>query len=403
MKNPILTLILLFIVLTPAFTQNKQYVTGEGDCGYVPVFYSKDCSSPTSFIRGKYMHYDLYNRDTTLFIGSDLLTRNRILLDDRDNYIDLINHTYRSSNLRFRSNLDGNLLEYLSIVNTDGKPLIGIYNQNPTHALDIAGDIYASEGEFENIKLEQSTASAGKILQCTDNNGDAEWTSVSSLGIFSPWETFTYFESKETGIFTTYGRVAINQTNAMHELDVNGTIAGDYIQAVKGTFTDEIVSEGTLTSPNATLEQVTIGDITLNNNTLSFFDNTTEIINIQQNEVFIGVDTDTTNLLVNGTVRAEEVLVVPDVWADYVFADNYQLRSLHELEIFIQQNKHLPGIPDEQTVKSEGVELSKMNAKLLEKVEEMTLYLIEQNKKLQKQGDELKALKEELKALQDEK
>jgi hypothetical protein len=73
-------------------------------------------------------------------------------------------------------------------------------------------------------------------------------------------------------------------------------------------------------------------------------------------------------------------------WADYVFNEDYQLLPLEELQNFISKNKHLPGIPTAKEVKEEGIELGEMNKKLLEKVEELTLYILD----LQKQVDELK-------------
>lgn len=66
-------------------------------------------------------------------------------------------------------------------------------------------------------------------------------------------------------------------------------------------------------------------------------------------------------------------------WADYVFSDDYQLKSIDELENFIKQNKHLPNIPSADNVLCEGVNIAEMDAKLLEKVEELSLYIIELN------------------------
>ncbi|MDQ3047918.1 MAG: hypothetical protein M3R27_10250 [Bacteroidota bacterium] len=80
-------------------------------------------------------------------------------------------------------------------------------------------------------------------------------------------------------------------------------------------------------------------------------------------------------------------------WADYVFADDYQLRSLNEVELFITENNHLPNVPSAENVVKEGVDLGKMDAKLLEKIEELTLYLIEQNKKLESIQKEVESLK----------
>jgi hypothetical protein len=83
-------------------------------------------------------------------------------------------------------------------------------------------------------------------------------------------------------------------------------------------------------------------------------------------------------LYVNGSVLATDVSVKPKTaWPDYVFADNYKLPSLSELELFIKANRHLPEVPAAEEVKEDGVRLGELNAVLLKKIEEMTLYLIE--------------------------
>lgn len=67
-------------------------------------------------------------------------------------------------------------------------------------------------------------------------------------------------------------------------------------------------------------------------------------------------------------------------WSDYVFATNYKLRPLAEVEMFVKENKHLPGIPSAAEVVEQGVDVGKMDAKLLEKIEELTLYMIQLKK-----------------------
>ncbi len=70
-------------------------------------------------------------------------------------------------------------------------------------------------------------------------------------------------------------------------------------------------------------------------------------------------------------------------WADYVFEANYPLKNLNELEIYIKKNKHLPNIPSAAEVVENGIDVATINAKLLEKIEELSLYIIEQNKRLE--------------------
>ena len=98
--------------------------------------------------------------------------------------------------------------------------------------------------------------------------------------------------------------------------------------------------------------------------------------------------TDTYRLSVKGAVRAERVKVYT-TWADFVFEDDYKLATLEEVENHIKKFGHLKDIPSAKEVEKNGIELGEMNKKLLQKVEELTLYIIEMNKEIQ----ELKELK----------
>lgn len=89
-------------------------------------------------------------------------------------------------------------------------------------------------------------------------------------------------------------------------------------------------------------------------------------------------------LSVNGKIRATEV-VIDSGWADYVLQPSYQLRPLEEVEAFIKENQHLPGVDSAATVKEKGLDLSKTSVMMMEKIEELTLYMIE----LKKQNDVL--------------
>ena len=102
--------------------------------------------------------------------------------------------------------------------------------------------------------------------------------------------------------------------------------------------------------------------------------------------VGIGTDSPKNKLDVAGVIRAEEIKIEARPWADFVFNDNYKLRSLEEVKAHIEEHKHLPDMPSEATVKEEGTfNLGEMQVKLLQKIEELTLYVIEQNKMIKKQ------------------
>ena len=81
-----------------------------------------------------------------------------------------------------------------------------------------------------------------------------------------------------------------------------------------------------------------------------------------------------------GKLFAEEIEVKTNVWSDFVFNSDYNLKPLSEVENFIKENNHLPGIPSETDVLNEGINLAEMDALLLQKIEELTLYMIELKK-----------------------
>jgi hypothetical protein len=84
------------------------------------------------------------------------------------------------------------------------------------------------------------------------------------------------------------------------------------------------------------------------------------------------------------TEKVKVAIVNTTNWADYVFENSYKLRDLNELETFIKTNKHLPNIPSAEEMVAEGLDVATMDAKLLEKIEELSLYIIEQNKRIEK-------------------
>ena len=97
---------------------------------------------------------------------------------------------------------------------------------------------------------------------------------------------------------------------------------------------------------------------------------------------------------VNGKIGAKEVQIenTSSTWPDFVFKSDFKLRSLSDVENYIKDNGHLPEIPSEKQVKEEGIKVGEMNAKLLQKIEELTLYLIEANKRIDNLSKEVKEL-----------
>ncbi len=115
--------------------------------------------------------------------------------------------------------------------------------------------------------------------------------------------------------------------------------------------------------------------------------------------VGIGTSSPSCKLDVLGTIRAQEIKVNLE-GADFVFEEDYNLRSLEEVETFVQKHKHLPEIEPAIEMEANGTELGELNAKLLQKIEELTLYTIKQQKTIDTlletvkiQGTEIELLK----------
>jgi len=110
----------------------------------------------------------------------------------------------------------------------------------------------------------------------------------------------------------------------------------------------------------------------------------------------IGTSTPTHRLRVDGAVPAREVIVTNAVWSDYVFRPGYRLRPLSEVSAFIEANHHLPEIPTEAEVKEKGVNVGEMQAKLLAKIEELTLHVIRQERENRELREQVGAIRESI-------
>ena len=99
---------------------------------------------------------------------------------------------------------------------------------------------------------------------------------------------------------------------------------------------------------------------------------------------------------VNGHIRAKAAHIYP-AWADYVFEKDYDLMSLDDLDAFVSANGHLPGVPTSEEVAVDGIDVGEMQVKTLEKIEELTLYLLEMKRENEVLRMEVERLKEDRK------
>lgn len=180
--------------------------------------------------------------------------------------------------------------------------------------------------------------------------------------------------------------VGIGKDNPQYKLDVTGTI-----KCAEGVgYIINVPSDGGLEicSGNDAISYI---DFKGSANTSSDFNGRIKYID---GDGFYMSSAGPNTLNVNGRLRAKEIKVeLGGYWADYVFAKDYKLRTLPEVEAFLKENHHLPNIPSAAIVESEGLDVASMMAKQMEKIEELTLYMIDMNKKvenLQRENEQLK-------------
>jgi hypothetical protein len=111
--------------------------------------------------------------------------------------------------------------------------------------------------------------------------------------------------------------------------------------------------------------------------------------------VGIGLVNPNNKLDVNGTIHSREVKVDMTGWSDFVFKKEYDLSTLEQVENYIAEKGHLENIQNEEEVLKNGINLGEMKAKLLQKIEELTLYIIEQEKKNRLQSQQIDFLPKE--------
>jgi hypothetical protein len=207
---------------------------------------------------------------------------------------------------------------------------------------------------------------------------------------------------------TSNKNIGIGTTNPTQKLDVTGNAIfnGVLISSISDVIGGQIQLKNFSKATNGTASSWNIYNMTGSyGNSLQFwaYDNL-ECTNgglcanrftiMDNGNIGIGLTTPTNKLDVNGTIHSKEVKVDMTGWSDFVFKKEYDLPTLEEVEKHIKENGHLENIPSEKEVLENGINLGEMNTKLLQKIEELTLYSINQNKKIENQAKEIESLKD---------
>jgi len=210
---------------------------------------------------------------------------------------------------------------------------------------------------------------------------------LNSLGTRKSWIGLGYdlssfnitVENGTDKILLNGGNVGINSPSPLNTFEVkvptsNGISSSDGISIHDGETYRLGINIGVNTEGEYSYLQAVKGGIGQKN----------IIINPIGGNVGIGTAAPDEKLTVKGKIHTQEVRVdmAGPLVPDYVFASDYKLKSLAEVEYYIKENSHLSEIPSAQEIEENGLMLAEMNMKLLKKIEEMTLYVIEQNKQI---------------------
>lgn len=293
---------------------------------------------------------------------------------------------------------------------------VGIGTTSPADKLEVAGTIRSTNQYLRDV---------GPVTTVYATNGQSGYR----LNVIN--QSGDLFRLQKDGVTQmnvhSNGNVGIGTTSPAYKLDVNGIIgvkgqrvldengttiqmgdlaggdgyrslvlrAGDQDRVFINTSGD--VGIGT-NGPSAKLDvngSTTIAGLTTLNNSVTISSNgVTTINNILNVNNQLNL---TGDAIINGNIESKKVKVTqnPGNWPDYVFTSSYDLRTLSEVESFIKENQHLPEVPSAKEVEADGLDLGNMDAILLKKVEELTLYMIELNKTVKAQGEKIKVLEKE--------
>jgi hypothetical protein len=264
---------------------------------------------------------------------------------------------------------------------------VGIGTNTAAYPLDVHANVNGTTGiQFTNDNTGASARTRifignGTNVGFINMNSPAYPTDPNSLSFWAPSSGGSLMFGTSGGErlrIDPSGNLGIGTAAPQSKLEINnGSYTSDNQLIVSGAEATRYYGVMGISVPS--------GNTTLSFGTRSNNANFFKTLNLVNGNVGIGITIPQNKLDVNGRIHSQSVVIDMLGWSDYVFKKDYQLRSLSEVKDYIDRNQHLPEIPSEQEIAKDGLNLGEMNKLLMKKVEELTLYLIEKDKKEQKQ------------------
>lgn len=214
---------------------------------------------------------------------------------------------------------------------------------------------------------------ANNGLRLQNGPGNSFWVSAPAITYMSIGGTGTSAPGSGALNILNGGNIGIGTISPIEKLHVIGNV---YTSGASGAYTwaDRSLAAGNNWQWFA------------NNGATYLYDGLARLnrITVMNNgNVGIGTNAPQSEFAVAGTITAKKVKVTATGWPDYIFHPNYKLPSLPETEAYIAANSHLPGIPAANEIERDGLDIAEINKKLLQKIEELTLHLINQQKEIE--------------------
>ena len=304
-----------------------------------------------------------------------------------------------------------------NIFYTPANAFVGIGTSSPLSRLHVIGQISATTADPLLAGFVQLWADNALIFKSGNVNGGLRIGSASDLSAVNFSEKMRIADNGNVGIGTTTPHTKLEVTggvNAMGFTIINNPGFNDNVlRSTFGANTFDLV--GTYNgwdpagvfvagynyaaggSASSAAKRVYIGNPTNGTNFVC--------VDFEHNNMGIGTTSVGTNkLAVEGTIAARKVIVTMAVpFPDYVFDEKYSLRPLDSVSSYIRTNHHLPEMPSADSVAKNGLDLGDNQAQLLKKIEELTLYAIQQQQQIETQNKEIKELRTEMKKLKKDK